>query len=251
VNAMPAPIGRRVVRFALAALIVAAFAGGAWRAFEAIGSQPIGHVAFTGPTGRVSRADLEAFAHSIEGAPADRASLAAVREAARRIAWVRDAMVRRRFPDGIEIGLDTYEPLARWSDRELLSTRGEIFAADYDAALPRFAGTPAAAPSMAAEYPAIVRSLAPLGVTVTDLRLSPRGAWQVVLDTGMQLELGRGDIEPRLEQFASTWPQLAAQGVEAKHVDLRYANGLAIQRVAASAPAHPPTPARPKAARKP
>ena len=248
-NPVRVPMGWRIVRGTAATLLVAAFGIGAWQAFQAIGAQPIGHVSFTGPAGRVSPADLEAFAHSIEGASADRATLQAVREAAHRIAWVRDAVVRRRFPDAVEITLETYEPLARWGERELVSPRGEIFTADYGAPLPRFVGTPAAAPRMAAEYPGIVAALTPVGAAVSELRLSPRGAWQVVLDNGMLLELGRGDIAPRLEQFATAWPRLAAQGVEARHVDLRYGNGLAVQRVAAAPP--PMTPARPKAARKP
>ncbi|HEY2629964.1 MAG TPA: cell division protein FtsQ/DivIB, partial [Usitatibacter sp.] len=116
--------------------------------------------------------------------------------------------------------------------------------------LPRFVGVPAGALRMAAEYPGIVAALAPVGNSVQELHLSPRGAWQVVLDNGMLLELGRGDIAPRLAQFAATWPRLAAEGVETKHVDLRYANGLAVQRVAA-APTATQNSARPKAAKKP
>ena len=249
-NAMPAPIGWRVVRGVAAALAALALAIGAWKAFQAIESQPIGRVSFAGPAGRASQADLERFAHSIEGASADRASLQSVREAARQIAWVRDAEVRRRFPDGVEITLDTYEPLARWGERELVSPRGEIFTADYDAPLPRFVGVPAGAPRMAAEYPGIAAAVAPLGNTVAELRLSQRGAWQVVLDNGMLLELGRGDIAQRLAQFVSAWPRLAAEGVDTKHVDLRYANGLAVQRVAA-APVASQKSVKPKAAKKP
>ncbi len=249
-NAMPAPIGWRVVRGVAAALAALALAVAAWKGFQAIESQPIGHVSFAGNTGRVSHADLETFAHSIEGASADRASLQAVREAARQIAWVRDAEVRRRFPDGVEITLETYEPLARWDVRELVSPRGEIFTADYDAPLPRFVGAPAGAARMAAEYPGVVAAVAPLGNTVSELRLSPRGAWQVVLDNGMLLELGRGDIAPRLAQFAATWPRLAADGVETKHVDLRYANGLAVQRVAVT-PVAVQKSVKPTAAKKP
>ena len=227
-NAAPMSLRRRVVPAATAALVVAALAGGAWYAFEAISTQPIERVTFAGDLHRIAPADLEAFAVSIRGVSADSAALAAVREAARRIPWVRDATVRRHFPDAVEVTLETHEPLARWNESSLVSTRGEVFAAEYDGPLPRFHGRDNVAARMAGEYPAIVRVVAPLGATVTDLTLSARGAWQVALDSGLVLELGRDDIESRLTRFAQAWPQLAARGVASKHADLRYSNGFAL-----------------------
>ena len=227
-SAAPVPLRKRMVPATAAAVAVAALAASAWYGFDAISSQPIRRVAFAGDMQRIARADLDAFARSVEGAPSG-ASLAAVREAARRIAWVREATVRRRFPDAVEVTFETHQPLARWSDSALVSTAGEVFAADYDGFLPQFTGPDGGSAQMAGEYPALREAIAPLASAITELRLSPRGAWQVTLESGLSLDLGRGDVHSRLARFVSAWPQLASQGVETRHADLRYANGFAVR----------------------
>ena len=83
---------------------------------------------------------------------------------------------------------------------------------------------------MVREFPAIRGAIEPLASAVTEIRLSPRGGWQVAIESGLTLDLGRGDIHTRLARFIAAWPQLAAQGVETRHADLRYANGFAMQR---------------------
>ena len=65
---------------------------------------------------------------------------------------------------------------------------------------------------------------------IAELRLNARGAWQVVLDSGLTLHLGRGDVAARLARFAVAWPQLAARQTEPRHVDLRHANGFALRK---------------------
>jgi cell division protein FtsQ len=236
---VPAPLRRRILPAAAAVVALAALAALAWYGFDAISSQPIRRVAFAGDLQRIARADLDALAQSVQGAASSGASLSAVREAARRIAWVREASVRRRFPDAVEITFETHEPLARWSESALVSTRGEVFAADYDGFLPQFTGPEDASAQMAREYPAIRDALAPLASAITELRLSPRGAWQVVLESGLSLDLGRGEIRERLARFVSAWPQLASKGVETRHADLRYANGFAVRTAEVKAPAQP------------
>ena len=229
-SAAPSSLRSRVLPATATLLVLTAIAGGAWYGFDAISSQPIKSVVFAGDLKRVARSDLDAFALGVQGLSASGATLDAVRDAARKIAWVRDASVRRRFPDSIEVTLEAHEPLARWSEGALVSPRGEIFNAEYDGFLPRFKGPEGSAAQMMREFPAIRGAVEPLASAVTEIRLSPRGAWQVVLESGLTLDLGRGDIHPRLVRFIAAWPQLAAQGVETRHADLRYANGFAMQR---------------------
>jgi cell division protein FtsQ len=229
-KAAPASMKRRILPAAAAAVVAATLAGGAWYGFDAISSQPIGNVVFAGDLTRIANADLDAFARSVQGAPGGGATLAAVREAARKIPWVRDASVRRRFPDAIEVTLEAHDPLARWGDATLVSVRGDVFTAPYQGFLPRFRGPEGAAAQMAREFPAIRGAVEPLSSAVTEVRLSPRGAWQVLLESGLVIDLGRGDIHPRLVRFIAAWPQLAAQGVTTRHADLRYANGFALTR---------------------
>ena len=245
----PARTAGRVVRAVAAVAVIALLAAGIGYGLDVISSLPIKRVFITGEVQRIARADLDAFVQGVQGASASGASLAAVREAARRIPWVRDAAVRRRFPDAVEVTFQAHEPLARWDEGALVSMRGEVFNAEFDGALPRFTGPEGSAKSIAREYPAIVAALAALPGRVEELRLSRRGAWQVVLEPPspqpsdvqslpqrgprgegvLLLDLGRGDIHARLARFVAAWPQVAAHGVETRHADLRYASGFALQ----------------------
>jgi cell division protein FtsQ len=240
-NGAPVSLRRRVVGIAAGTIAVVALAGGAWYGIDAISSQPIERVELAGDMKRIAPSDLDAFAQAVQGVSASGASLEAVREAARKIPWVREATVRRHFPDAVEVTFETYDPLARWNDAALVSTRGEIFTAEYEGALPRFHGRAESAALMANEYPVIVKALAPLPVHVAELTLSPRGAWEALLDTGLVLELGRDDIDSRLARFAQAWPLVTGKATETKHADLRYANGFALTRVADLKPIPKPT----------
>lgn len=242
------PARGRLLPVMAAVAVIALLASAAWYGVEAISSQPIKRVVIAGAIGRIAPAHLDSFAQGVHGASARGASLDSIREAARRIPWVRDAAVRRIFPDAVEITFRVHEPFARWEEGALVSTRGEVFSADYDGALPRFKGPDeGSASAMAREYPAIVAALAPLSAAVAELRLSRRGAWQVVLELPadrplpspgpspkgegqLTLELGRGEILARLQRFAAAWPRVVAQGVETRHADLRYANGFAVKK---------------------
>ena len=224
----PSTFRARVLPAAAAAAMVAALAAGAWYGYDYAITQPVRQVLFVGDTARIPRADLEAFAQSVQDARPT-ASLAEVREAARRIPWVRDASVRRRFPDAIEVRFETHDALARWADGGLVSAQGEVFNAEQAAFLPLFRGPEGAAPRMAQTYPALARAVTPLAAALVELRVSPRGAWQLVLDSGLVIDLGREDIVPRLERFAAAYPRLPAGALDGKHADLRYNNGFAMK----------------------
>jgi cell division protein FtsQ len=224
----PTPIRKRIIPAGAAMAVAAFLAAGAWLGVQAIPAQPAGRVVFAGELERIEPRELEALSQSIQGAGSDGASLAAIREAARRLPWVREATVRKNFPDVVEISLQAHVPLARWSDDRLISTRGELFHGELQEELPRFFGPESAAPDMTRRYEALARLSQPLGSPIREMHVSARGAWQLVLASGLTLELGRDDIESRLARFASAWPQLPG-ALPGRHVDLRYANGFAVQ----------------------
>jgi cell division protein FtsQ len=222
------PIRKRLIPAGAAMAVAAFLAGGAWLGVQAIPAQPAGRVVFSGELERIEPRELEALSQSIQGAGGDGASLGAIREAARRLPWVREATVRKNFPDVVEIALQAHVPLARWADDRLVSTRGELFHGELQEELPRFSGPDSAAAEMTRRYPALARLSHPLGSPIREVRVSVRGAWQVVLASGLTLELGRDDIESRLARFAAAWPRLPGP-LPGSHVDLRYANGFAVQ----------------------
>jgi cell division protein FtsQ len=224
----PVPIGRRVLAGLGAIAVAGALAAVGWYGYQAILAQPVKRVVFAGDLDRLARAELDALSQAIQAAPPDSVTLATVREAAKRVPWVREVTVRRIFPDAVEITFQAHEAFARWNDGQLVSTRGEVFTADDAAAMPRLRGPDGSGPAAIAEYRALVPILAPLGSPVAELRLSARGAWQVLLESGLVLELGRADTQARAQRLAAAWPQVAARAAQSRYADLRYPNGFVL-----------------------
>ncbi len=150
------------------------------------------------------------------------------RQAFEKLPWVRKVSVRRKFPWSLEVELEEHVALARWNGAALVNTHGEVFAASYEAALPEFIGQPDTAAQVTQLYGELNAALAPMGQRIAQISLSPRYAWQVKLDNGMVLELGREEMEQRLQRLVAVYPySLAALTRPPRHVDLRYRNGFA------------------------
>jgi cell division protein FtsQ len=64
---------------------------------------------------------------------------------------------------------------------------------------------------------------------VAALRLDARGAWEMDLDSGVTVRLGRREVDERIERFIHTASQVIAHRLnEISYVDMRYSNGFAI-----------------------
>ena len=159
-----------------------------------------------------------------------------------KLPWVRKADVRRQWPDRVEVVIEEHKPFARWGNEALVNSYGEVFEAAYDGTLPVFTGPAGTVKEIVAQYDVFRRNLAAIGRTPVLVRLSPRRAWQVRLDNGMTLEVGREQVAARVARFLSAYPQtIAPLGRRADYVDLRYANGFAVRvpELAYNAPKRP------------
>lgn len=150
------------------------------------------------------------------------------RQAFEKLPWVRKVSVRRKFPWSLEVEVEEQVALARWNGTALVNTHGEVFAAATEQVLPAFIGQPDTSEQVARIYGELNAVLQPMQQQIAQISLSPRFAWQVKLDNGMVLELGREEMQQRLARFVSVYPySLAAMTRPANHVDLRYRNGFA------------------------
>ncbi len=156
--------------------------------------------------------------------------LDAVRDAFVRLPWVRSVELRRRWPDQLEVELEERQPLARWGRSALVDVHGERFEAAYGGRLPVFIGPAGATKEMAIQYEYFRRRLARIGLQPVQVRVSPRRAWQLKLDSGLTLELGREQIEARVDRFVASYQRAVAPLAQPiDYVDLRYANGFAVR----------------------
>lgn len=154
-----------------------------------------------------------------------------------KLPWVRNAQVRRRWPDALELSLEEHRPVAFWQslgdpDTRLINDHGEVFVAATDARLPVVSGPAGSAGFVWAQYQRFSSLLDPVG-DIARLNLSARAAWTISLDNELEIVLGRALEEPdgtdRLQRFVRAWPLASAQlGMQVARADLRHANGFAL-----------------------
>lgn len=153
-----------------------------------------------------------------------------VRSAFEKLPWVDEARVSRRWPDTLVVELVEHVPLARWNGRGLVSAEGKIFDASAGAELPSLSGFEGSGREVVEAYGRYNEMLAPLGMRIRELSLSPRRAWRLKTDSGLEIALGREDVEARLQRFADQYQKLSERlGAPPAYADLRYADGFAVK----------------------
>jgi cell division protein FtsQ len=227
-------------RVALAALGVGALAALLWGL-----DRPIRTISMDGTFQRVSPGEVEKAVAPFTHAGLISADLDRIQRAVESVPWVDHAMVQRRFPNSLHVTVAEETAMARWGDSGLLNTRGELFvrqAAHVPAELPRLTGPDGTESLVAQRYLSVQGRMLEAGMRIAALRLDERGAWEMDLDSGVTVRLGRRDVDERLNRFIRTASQVIAHRLtDITYVDMRYSNGFAIGW-RNPAPAAPPAP---------
>jgi len=157
----------------------------------------------------------------------------AVKQAAEEMPWVDTASVRRIWPDTLRIDIREQIPLARWQSSGMVNRHGDVVLlanADELQKLPVFNGPKGTAKILAQRYQHLSAPLADVELAVVALTLSERRAWQVLLNNGMELLLGRAMQDVQLARFTRAYRSVLAKKRESiQSVDLRYTNGFAVR----------------------
>ncbi len=170
-------------------------------------------------------------------------NLADAREAFEAVPWVRSAVVRREFPNRLRVSLEEHKAVALWGaegDGRLVNNFGEVFEANAGEVeadeLPRLAGPKEMSALVLTMYHALKPMFGTVELTINDLTLTSRGSWQVQLDNGAQVELGRGtpeEIVARTQRFVQTLTQAASRYSRRPDAlvsaDLRHGDGYALR----------------------
>ena len=192
----------------------------------------IGAIEVSGPFQRVPALQIEAaIGHELDAGFLG-ADLGRIRETIRALPWIDDAAVARRWPDRLAITVTEQVPAATWGDSGLLNVRGELFVSELrhvPAELPRLTGPEGASAEVARRYLDVREQLIPIGLDLTSVRLDERGAWDMTLSNGVEVRLGRRDVDARTALFVGVVADLiTGRAAEIRHVDMRYSNGFTV-----------------------
>jgi cell division protein FtsQ len=230
-----------VKRSALVALMAGAVGALAWAL-----DRPLRVVSMNGSFARVSPGQIEKAVAPYLAAGFMSVNLDAVQRAVEILPWVDRARVQRLWPAGLHVTVVEQTPAARWGEAGLLNTRGELFAradAHVPSELPRLSGPEGSEALVAQRYLASQGRMLEAGLRIAALRLDERGAWELDLDSGITVRLGRTDVDARLERFIRTAAAVIARRAgEVAYVDMRYSNGFAVGWRNPAAPARVPAP---------
>jgi cell division protein FtsQ len=246
-SALPAPLDVRLMNMVASALFLACAvlvlaAAARWLARS--DAFAIEHITVRGDLEHNNALTLRAnVSHKLDG-NFFTINLGQVRQVFEAVPWVRQASVRREFPNRLDVVLQEHRPVAYWgpeSGSAMLDRQAEVFEANVDdvdpqEAMPRLAGPAGTSAEVLAMYRLLQPIFALLDMTVEELTLSARGGWHAELDTGASIELGGGSAEEvrmRAERFVRTLTQVTAQyGRRAQALesaDLRHTDGYAIR----------------------
>lgn len=231
----------RIAAWILAVALVLAPGAAVLNGWIAGSKFPMRHLVVTGEFHQVSDARVRTAVLPYVQRGFFAVDLEAMRADLARLPWVRSVVVRKRWPDRLEVALVEYKPLARWGEGRMLSENGEIFPSPrgHVSKLPLFLGPDERASELMAFHSQARPLFLSLGLQLKEVHLSARGSWSLVLSDGTAIEVGRGDPQARLARFVRMLPRLEAnEPRRLARADLRYTNGFALTW--APAPVLPP-----------
>lgn len=172
--------------------------------------------------------------------------LAASRRAFESVPWVRQAIVKRVWPNRLRVQLEEHKPAALWSGSandgetsdQMVNSFGEVFEANLgdveDDALPALRGPVGSSARMLEMIGRLQPEFAAMDARVVALELSGRGSWRAELDSGAEVELGRGsedEVVARTKSFVATLPEVRTRYAQHPllYADLRHNDGYAVR----------------------
>lgn len=145
--------------------------------------------------------------------------------------WVAHASIRKQWPDTVKVFLTEHQVAAIWNGNALLNDKGQVFhasAAMVDDELVKLYGPEGSGSKVLGVWRQFNPQFQVLGLNISSLVFNDRRAWQIILDNGIRLELGKESLEERITRFLLLYQQLGDDAERVSYIDLRYDIGAAV-----------------------
>ena len=146
--------------------------------------------------------------------------------------WISSVSVKRVCPNNLLIYLCEQIPLAKYSNRGVLTSTGELLYIQNVAKishLPIFLARENKLKDMFYNYLILRKLLSPYAIKVHRLEIIPDQGWQAILNNGIILLFGQGELFDKLRRFSISYKYKLKEIIDKIHyIDLRYTNGIVI-----------------------
>ena len=197
-------------------------------------SAPVTSVVISGEMVYTHKTDIEQAIDSINLSNFFNVDVNQVQNEVANLPWVYSVSVRKKWPNELKIYVVDQTPVAYWNGDFLINQQGVAFQADITRIhhpLPAFYGPEGTEIVALNNYINLSELLDYRTLAIDELVLSERFSWQLTLNDGVTLNLGREERVQRIQRFMDVYPLIkknkkADQQVD--YVDLRYDTGLAV-----------------------
>lgn len=193
---------------------------------------PVRRVSYEGAFKHVAQKQLEAATVPLLRGNYLTVNLGQVKQQVEALAWVERAWVSRRWPNTIHVRFTEQRFVARWGKGAWLNGHGEVVrlpVVDGPTDVVRLAGPAGSSTDVWQRYLKMNKILKAISMRITELELTPRRMWRLRLDNGVVLVAGRDKPAEKVKRFVRAYPHLAKRMAEVRRIDLRYANGFAVE----------------------
>ncbi len=152
------------------------------------------------------------------------------------LGWVRQVLVRLRWPDRMQIAVVRDTLAANWGDEAYLTTGGDIVPLPVepgggpDAQLPILSGSLSDGAETMRVYNLLNTPAEAVGLRIARLDEDRVGNWTVALTDGVEVVLGSVALRERFDRFLVVYREVLANAEDrVARVDARYHEGVAVR----------------------
>lgn len=195
-------------------------------------SVPVTSIVVSGEMKYTDKEEVESVVENIGMGNFFKVDVNEVQGAVNTLPWVYSVAVRKQWPNELKVYVVDQRPIAHWNGDSYINVYGEVFqvgSAHKSLNLPEFFG-PEGTENLAIEnYINLNQLLSFGGFNISELVLSERYAWQLTLQSGVRLNLGRENRVERIQRFMDAYPNIELKDdTQIDYVDLRYDTGFAV-----------------------
>ena len=149
-----------------------------------------------------------------------------------KVAWVKNAYIRRSYPNEVIIFIEEYTPVAVWNNDSYISENGYIFSANkIEKKLPKISSYSNRNIIIFEYFSLILDGIRKnkLNDKVLLIKENEIRSLTVLLDSNIAIKFGSKNIEERIGIFFKAYKTLNTSDLKKiRYIDMRYSNGFSI-----------------------